>query len=623
MDHLASNIPSCFPLACPITPGRPSRPLLALVSTSPSYAPHRHRLAPLLLITVGGFALLALLALAAVLAPTVGLPKEYYQRPLPPAGNALPPPARPDGHAPFDGSPSSSPPSSTPDAEGAFFAFGRERQCLVDAYDGVHADFRPFWRAGAAGMVPRQRAEGGGAGARLKMKSRGLTAIRVQDGEAHLPGYQGAYFDGTWETTIIKSAFLRLRPTLLTVLIDGRDEPRVVFGTLPSFEGAGPLQFPSATTILASILPVLRLAKAGVTGIGIPGVEGAVNAVCEVADMISTMKANKEDLSKLANLLDKLTTINASGVGGDLKQRLTALSFDLGEIKIKCKSLGEKGRFKQFLKGSDYKQQIEEIKDSVAAQIQQFTFYGNISIEKSVDTILNVLILSKLKTAPARYNAENTPNKCMEGTRVDIIKDVIAQLTSTPGSFHQVLMLSGVAGSGKSTIAKSVASVLAENQQLAASFFFSRDYEERKEITHLATTLAVQLAEYDGIFRTHLIHFLQMNSDGIIDAEPHLKFQKMILDILEKMPPSLQPWIICLDALDECGKDRGQLFLRWLSDSISRIPKHIRFFLTGRPDVPSYLKFHTLLPMVHSIILDNIDPTVVSQDISLGMMWTK
>ncbi|KAJ7883347.1 hypothetical protein B0H13DRAFT_1583951, partial [Mycena leptocephala] len=86
--------------------------------------------------------------------------------------------------------------------------------------------------------------------------------------------------------------------------------------------------------------------------------------------------------------------------------------------------------------------------------------------------------------------------KCMDGTRVNIIGDLVACLTSTPDSFR-VVILSGVAGSGKSTIAKTVATVLAkEKKTLAASFFFSCDHTDRKEINHLAMTLAMQLADY-------------------------------------------------------------------------------------------------------------------------------
>ncbi|KAJ6481182.1 hypothetical protein DFH09DRAFT_1107746 [Mycena vulgaris] len=405
-------------------------------------------------------------------------------------------------------------------------------------------------------------------------------------------------------------------------------------------------RLPSATALLDSaILPALRLAKTGATGIGIPGVEPMISGVLELATMLSTMKANRDDLSTLERSLKQLIAINASGAGGDLKLRLTTLTscavrlinLDSGfrELKIiilECKSLTEKSRLKQFFKSKDYKDRIQNIKASIASHIHEFTFYGNISIEKSVeamsskvrvidkkmDNLLAKEILAKLKGIPARYSAANTPDKCMDGTRVDIIKDIVTRLTAAPDSSERVIMLSGPAGSGKSTIAKSVTSILAEDQGLlAASFFFSRDHAERNEIKYLASTLAMQLAEYNGVFKACLVDLLETDRTGILDAEPRLQFQKMVVQILENLPPITSPWVICLDALDECGQDRGQNFLRWLSDSISRIPAHIRFFLTGRPDVPSYLKLDTLRPLMHGIVLDEIDIQIVSSDIRL------
>ncbi|KAJ6523870.1 hypothetical protein B0H19DRAFT_867434, partial [Mycena capillaripes] len=157
-----------------------------------------------------------------------------------------------------------------------------------------------------------------------------------------------------------------------------------------------------------------------------------------------------------------------------------------------------------------------------------------------------------LKRVAAHYNAANTPEKCMDGTRVNIIKDLVACLTSTPDSIR-VVMLSGVAGSGKSTIAKTVATILAEQQDtLAASFFFSRDHTDRKEINHLAMTLAMQLADYSPNFQAHLIKLLEKDSTGICEAPPRVQFQKLVVEILEKLPPCAKPWVICLDALDEC-----------------------------------------------------------------------
>ncbi|KAJ6551005.1 hypothetical protein DFH09DRAFT_1366527 [Mycena vulgaris] len=115
----------------------------------------------------------------------------------------------------------------------AFYAFAREHNCLIDAYDGVHADFVPFWQVErrGPGVVSEAVAE------RLKKDPRGMTALSIRDGEVHRPDYQGTYFDGDWERTINKFA-AALPPR--TVLINGRDEPRVMFDALPLFRASSP-----------------------------------------------------------------------------------------------------------------------------------------------------------------------------------------------------------------------------------------------------------------------------------------------------------------------------------------------------------------------------------------------
>ncbi|KAJ7935873.1 hypothetical protein B0H13DRAFT_447798 [Mycena leptocephala] len=85
--------------------------------------------------------------------------------------------------------------------------------------------------------------------------------------------------------------------------------------------------------ILETALPILNLTKASVSGIGIPGVEGAINAVVELATMVSS---NKNDLSKLEKCLDTLISIDASGCGEDLKNRLITLKSKLSVISVDC-----------------------------------------------------------------------------------------------------------------------------------------------------------------------------------------------------------------------------------------------------------------------------------------------
>ncbi|KAJ7734637.1 hypothetical protein B0H16DRAFT_1577600 [Mycena metata] len=135
----------------------------------------------------------------------------------------------------------------------------------------------------------------------------------------------------------------------------------------------------------STVLPALSLAKAGVTGIGLPGVEPIVNSVLELGKMALTMKENKEDLSRLEKRLKDLIAIDASAANEDLKRQLVELSGNLTPIAVECKSLAEKRGIKQFFKSKEYKEKIQGIKNLIALHIREFTFYGNISIQKTVE----------------------------------------------------------------------------------------------------------------------------------------------------------------------------------------------------------------------------------------------
>ncbi|KAF7334754.1 WD-REPEATS-REGION domain-containing protein [Mycena sanguinolenta] len=396
--------------------------------------------------------------------------------------------------------------------------------------------------------------------------------------------------------------------------------------------------------ILENILPVLRVAQAATAGNPIPGLEGAISGVIALAEMVLTMKGNMADLPELDKRLKHLADIDPVGCSNNLKQRLDMLKDNLKTITGRLISLEKKSKFKQWLKSKEYEKEIQDMKASIASHIQDFTFHNSISIKILVDQMstkvekIHKLVqdmapevrdvnktvksdhieqtLAKIKYVSARYNAPNTPDKCMQGTRIDIIQDIIAHLTAPPDPSQQIVMLSGSAGTGKSTIAKTVASILAEEKHiLAASFFFSQNYAERQEIKGLPLTLAYQLADYDADFKDILVKFLDKDHTGILDADPQVQFYKLVVDLLAQIPTSEKLWVICLDALDECGQDRGQMFLQWLSDNITKIPGHVRFFLTGRPNVPSYLKYDVLHSLIHGIILDDIDKETVGKDI--------
>ncbi|KAJ7634820.1 WD40-repeat-containing domain protein [Roridomyces roridus] len=407
-----------------------------------------------------------------------------------------------------------------------------------------------------------------------------------------------------------------------------------------------------------NIMPALRVAKAAVTGTPVPGLESAINAVLEVAEMVQTMKGNLEDLPGLAQKIRDLIKVDLQNCSTELKERLDKFRNNLGALTPRITALAAKSKLKQFWNSKKYEKEIADIKASIMSYMQEFIFSNEISVLKllekmsikvdhieesvqklapevkqtnnsvqqmvpEVQDIHNTIrtqyvaqTLAKIRYVSARYNAPNTPDMCMDGTRTQILKDIITGLTVPSKPSERIVLLSGSAGTGKSTIAKSVASILAEEKHmLAASFFFSKNYAERREIDGLPLTLAYQLAHHSTEFKDVLLHFLNQDQHEILDADPKLQFRKLVVDLLAQIPASSNPWIICLDALDECGQDRGQVFLRWLSDNIAKIPTYVHFFLTGRPDVPSYLGHDDLCLIMHHICLDDVEPAVVEKDI--------
>ncbi|KAJ7496319.1 hypothetical protein B0H11DRAFT_2190093, partial [Mycena galericulata] len=207
-------------------------------------------------------------------------------------------------------------------------------------------------------------------------------------------------------------------------------------------------------TFQGSVIPALNLARAGVTGIGVPGIEGAVNAIFELAKMVSTMKGNKKDLAALKKSVDALAVLKVPGATGDLQERLTELSLKMTVRSDECIAHGGKSPMDRFLRSDEYSRKIMAIRNGVADDIREFTLHGNISIEmlvkdmaqkvdqvlttnilakRTVDQVLADNILGRLKYSAARYNADNTPRKCMDGTRIDIIKEILGKLTASPG----------------------------------------------------------------------------------------------------------------------------------------------------------------------------------------------
>ncbi|KDQ19511.1 hypothetical protein BOTBODRAFT_102889, partial [Botryobasidium botryosum FD-172 SS1] len=89
---------------------------------------------------------------------------------------------------------------------------------------------------------------------------------------------------------------------------------------------------------------------------------------------------------------------------------------------------------------------------------------------------------------------------CLSDTREVLLEEIMNWIRGTSASGDaEILCLTGVAGSGKSAIAHTVAQRCHKEGILASSFFFNREFEERNRPDKLLSTIARDLARYPGI----------------------------------------------------------------------------------------------------------------------------
>ena len=202
-------------------------------------------------------------------------------------------------------------------------------------------------------------------------------------------------------------------------------------------------------------------------------------------------------------------------------------------------------------------------------------------------------------------------NGCLKGTRESVlneIEDWIEDFERSP-----IFWLNGLAGTGKSTIAQTVAEMSFADGHLGASFFCSRDVEDRSNLQLVFPTLAFQLAQKYPEFRSSLIHLLQSNPD-LTHESLQDQMQKFLVEPLQSTDIST---LIVIDALDECKDNEPEsAILLVLGQLVSGIPG-VKFFITSRPEthIMSGFRGPLLKKSTNTFILHDVEPRTVDNDI--------
>jgi hypothetical protein len=183
-----------------------------------------------------------------------------------------------------------------------------------------------------------------------------------------------------------------------------------------------------------------------------------------------------------------------------------------------------------------------------------------------------------------------------------------------------VYWLNGLAGTGKSTIARTVARRHYERRSLGASFFFNRGGGDVSHARKFVTSIATQLAYNVPVSRQHICNAFAERPD-ISDFTLRDQWQQLVLRPLSALNTlgNITSLVLVIDALDECDDDGDvREVIGLLAEAQALSGPKVRVFLTSRPEVAIRHGFYDVPDTSHQcFVLHHIEPSVVDADIEL------
>ena len=213
----------------------------------------------------------------------------------------------------------------------------------------------------------------------------------------------------------------------------------------------------------------------------------------------------------------------------------------------------------------------------------------------------------------------NESKKCLDGTRTEILNEIVDWINNNDAAAPRIFWLSGQAGKGKSAIAHTIALHAHNVGILGSCFCFSRVRQHEELHMKLFPTIAHGLAGRDLRVRLRLDEVVSKNYSSKKSPNVMEEWKRFILEPLSRLEGSFTGNIvIVIDALDESGTERTRAAILYvLATYGAELPANVRILLTSRPlsDIRRALNIdqHTILARS----LDDIDTASTIHDIHL------
>ncbi|CAE6412022.1 unnamed protein product, partial [Rhizoctonia solani] len=356
----------------------------------------------------------------------------------------------------------------------------------------------------------------------------------------------------------------------------------------------------------------------------IPQVKSAVGGLVSCLEQFEIARQNREEYDEVASELSTMAEYVKRHLEDRRSQGLTERISNIAETIQKetedVRQLQEQSKAAQVLRALNHEEDLVRRFRRIGELFRRIQMEMSMSEWSKTDEILVNTRLEKLKPVTlAFYNSKISDAIDRRGCTSETRKETLAEINRwcDDAGAPMIYWLNGMAGTGKKTIAYTLANDLRSIGRLAASFFCTVTSEECRDASTIIPTIVYQLAHQSTPFQAALGEVLK-REPGVATSTISEQVRRLLLGPLESIEGKLaRNLVVVIDALDECRKDNVVgLILDSLISSYKLLP--VKFFIASRPEPIIYQKLYSQPDNLRSAFhLHEISQHSVQRDIRL------